>query len=296
MSFERQVEELVLLKCSLLHDEILEFVFSRREDVEMWTLAVGESGGNISPLSHVSCPACFSVKINGSPLWFEVEASENYPEQLSNFKISVRADDISRAEQQRWQGIVQSERNKLGDMELVHIYYILVPYFKRVCYRYPLYELLSLHLLPQLREEYLTQREESQTKNATDTKIHKEPYLHALFTSHHLKSPKKRRSLQQWASDLRLGGFAKVGHPGIIYCSGAQSSVEEFVAKVKDMQWLALRMRFLEPLIMSEQTMEDHDRPSWTEVEKIGEVVEEMRKLGRESYVLDLGIGSGGAK
>jgi len=119
-----------------------------------------------------------------------------------------------------------------------------------------------------------------------------EPIYHALFTSHHLKSTQKRRSMQQWSSELRLRGFAKVGHPGVMYCWGLKSNVEEFVSRVKDMQWLALRVRFV-------QELQDVDalpagRNSWTEVEKIGEVVEEMKKLGRESYVLDLGIGSGG--
>ena len=52
---------------------------------------------------------------------------------------------------------------------------------------------------------------------------------HALFTSHHLISPIKRRSLQQWSASLSLTGFAKVGHPGVIYCEGARAQVEEFV-------------------------------------------------------------------
>ncbi|KAF8509752.1 hypothetical protein BU17DRAFT_98631 [Hysterangium stoloniferum] len=275
MFFPRQVEELTLLQCSLLPDEILEFIFSRSEDFKTWTLAVGEPGGNTSPTSHVSCPAHFSIRIHGSPVWFEVEVSEDYPQEVSNFNVGVRGHNISRTEQQRWQDIVQDERSKIGDTA------------------YPLYELFSLHLLPQLREEYLTQREVPQTKNVTDLKICKQPFFHALFTSHHLKSPQKRRSLQQWASELRLTGLAKVGHPGLIYCSGSQSSVEEFVTRVKGMQWLALRMRFLEPLFVSGQEADGHE---WTEVEKIGGVVEEMKKLGRESYVLDLGIGSGGAK
>ncbi|KAG1738668.1 uncharacterized protein EDB91DRAFT_1054485, partial [Suillus paluster] len=43
---------------------------------------------------------------------------------------------------------------------------------------------------------------------------------------------------------LSISGFAKVGYPGIIYTEGAQENVEEFVANVKSMQWLALRVRF----------------------------------------------------
>ena len=34
----------------------------------------------------------------------------------------------------------------------------------------------------------------------------------------------------------------------------------------------------------------------WAELEKVGEVVEEMRSLGREKYVVEMGIGSAGTK
>lgn len=116
-------------------------------------------------------------------------------------------------------------------------------------------------------------------------------HYHALLTSHHLVSPQKRRSMQQWSSKLSISGFAKVGHPGIIYAEGAQDNVEEFVGNVKGMQWLALRVRFVEP-IESSQVNEGH----WAEFQKVGEVVEEMKRLGREDFILDMGIGSAGSK
>ncbi|KAG8219258.1 hypothetical protein J3R82DRAFT_97 [Butyriboletus roseoflavus] len=71
---------------------------------------------------------------------------------------------------------------------------------------------------------------------------------HALLTSHHLISPTKRRSMHQWSSQLAITGFAKVGYPGIIYAEGPRDAVQTFVQNVKGMQWLALRVRFLEPV------------------------------------------------
>jgi hypothetical protein len=114
--------------------------------------------------------------------------------------------------------------------------------------------------------------------------------FHALFTSHHLISPKKRRSLQAWSSSLAITGFAKVGYPGVIYAQGEQNNVEEFVANVKAMQWLALRLRFLEPIPAG--TVEEAPAQGWTEVEKVGEVVDAMRRLGREEWIVEMGIGS----
>jgi molybdenum cofactor biosynthesis enzyme MoaA len=114
--------------------------------------------------------------------------------------------------------------------------------------------------------------------------------FHALFTSHHLISPKKRRSLQQWSNSLAVAGFAKVGYPGVIYAQGEQSSVEEFVDNVRAMQWLALRLRFLELLPVGNGDEQQAD--GWTEFEKVGEAVEAMRRLGLENWIVEMGVGS----
>lgn len=151
-----------------------------------------------------------------------------------------------------------------------------------------------------------------------------EAVYHVLFTSHHLVSPTKRRNLQKWASELSLHGFAKVGHPGCIYAEGLQADVEEFVAYVKAMQWLALRMRFCEQLDTScyerlagvrlhhathggdgdctlplfnnnttnTTTNKNATAPRWVEFERVGDVVDEMRRAGREAFVIEMGFGS----
>lgn len=167
--------------------------------------------------------------------------------------------------------------------------------------RYPLYELMSTHLVPLLHEEAAaataaeTDRappedvETSRSGHASST-----PY-HSLLTSHHLISPTKRRNLQQWSNQLNISGFAKVGYPGVIYCEGLQDAVEQFVANIKAMQWLALRVRFVEPAPQDAVTSTKPKR-RWVELEKVGEVVEEMRRLGREKYVVEMGIGSVGQK
>ena len=181
-------------------------------------------------------------------------------------------------------------------------------------YRYPLYDLISTFLLPELHRCLETEPAGNTSTMHADgapsmdggdaastTTAHTKPQperqrpppstrYHALFVSHHLKSPQKRRSLDQWAHELSLSGFAKVGYPGVIYCDGAQEDVEDFVGRVKSMQWLALRLRFIEPAPSSN----DVPPRRWTEFEKVGEVVEEMRRLGRESYVVEMGIGSAG--
>ena len=121
----------------------------------------------------------------------------------------------------------------------------------------------------------------------SDGAIRPENY-HALLTSHHLVSPIKRRMMQKWSSELNISGFAKVGHPGLIYAEGDKENVDEFVRKVRVMQWLALRVRFIEPIEPS-QCDPGH---RWIEVEKVGEVLGLMRKRGREKHVTSFGIGT----
>jgi len=160
-----------------------------------------------------------------------------------------------------------------------------------------LYDLISSHLLPFLHEEVALAAQAVPMEPQTQpTRITGERY-HALLTSHHLISPTKRRNMQHWSAQLNISGFAKVGYPGVIYCEGLQDQVEKFVANIKAMQWLALRVRFVEPAPKDAALVaEDDGKRWWVELEKVGEVVEEMRRLEREKYVVEMGIGSAGTK
>jgi len=164
---------------------------------------------------------------------------------------------------------------------------------------YPVYELIT-NLVPKLHEAHRASTATSQDDTTPFTvpsqaqDASPERMYHALLSSHHLISPTKRRNMQSWSSQLSVTGFAKVGYPGVIYCEGLQTNVEEFVANVKAMQWLALRLRFLEPLPVVEAETGWKDSRRWMEFEKVGEVVQEMKRLGRDSYVVEMGIGSAG--
>jgi hypothetical protein len=137
-----------------------------------------------------------------------------------------------------------------------------------------------------------------ETRGPLTTKAESSTRYHALLTSHHLISPTKRRNLQQWSSQLSISGFAKIGYPGVIYCEGLEDQVEQFVANIKAMQWLALRVRFMEPVPTQAASKQESSgqKRTWAEFEKVGEVVEEMRRLGREKYVVEMGIGSAGTR
>lgn len=179
--------------------------------------------------------------------------------------------------------------------------------------RFIAHSLLCLNLLPLLHEKSMEMLAANNTHASADTietlnnkhSSQSESVYHALLTSHHLISPTKRRNLQKWSAELSLHGFAKVGYPGCIYAEGPQTAVEEFVTRVKAMQWLALRLRFSELLDTDRfgklaDLRQEHEGggtriPRWVELEKVGDVVQEMRRAGREEFVTEMGLGSSAA-
>ncbi|KAF9237076.1 hypothetical protein BU15DRAFT_49279 [Melanogaster broomeanus] len=282
---DQQLQELQFIQCSLLPSEHFTFLLPP-EDVAIWaSLLEDRSSKRTSDSDSIvnndppflPSQARFQVRLSGARIWFEAElpslkSTPSTPPSPRSpraaVRISVKGENISRDVQERWQALVRAGMQEVETSE------------------YPVYELLSLHLLPKLHEELSSCSDPQNAEpEATDTPRH----YHALLTSHHLVSPTKRRSMQQWSSELGITGFAKVGYPGIIYAEGPQHGVEEFVANVKAMQWLALRVRFLEPVERLRSPGNPGDR--WIELQKIGEMLEEMRKQGREALITDLGIG-----
>ncbi|KAG1854561.1 hypothetical protein F4604DRAFT_1591137 [Suillus subluteus] len=275
---ESQLQELHLIQHSLLPGESFSFVLPA-EDSRIWTSLL-HSFNTPTALPSLPSPVPqvkFQVKAVDARISFEVQFPERYPEDsdVNVPFISVNGDDMSGDEHRRWRAFVQEKLVEVQGND------------------YPIYQLLCMHLLPKLHEDehsINTGLSESMVvlEQQSTNRLPKTADYHALLTSHHLVSPTKRRSLQRWSSDLSISGFAKVGYPGIIYAQGSQENVEEFVANIKSMQWLALRVRFVEPIDLTN----DENHQGWSEFQKVGEVVEEMRRRGSDKYITEMGIGS----
>ncbi|RDB24428.1 RWD domain-containing protein 2B [Hypsizygus marmoreus] len=273
-TLKKQLEEFQLIRCSLLPGEIFTFL----EDTDLWNelLEIYETNAILG--STPTSPAQIQVTLEAAKISFRVEVPTRYTGNLSEWppSFSLKGENMTRIEQAQWHRIIEEKLQELSDTE------------------YPIFQLLSVHLLPLLHEEI-----ESHTQPPAVEQNHQDhgatsPPYHALLTSHHLISSNKRRSLQNWSASLSITGFAKVGYPGVIYAQGHKENVEEFVANIKAMQWLALRVRFVEPLEVEMQR--DGCQRTWSEFQKVGEVVEEMRRLGREQFIVEMGIGSAGTK
>ncbi len=75
----------------------------------------------------------------------------------------------------------------------------------------------------------------------------------------------KRKDIVQWSTELRLWGLSKPGYPGVIVVEGAEDQVDEFVHRIKQLQWKALQVRSetLGPELMPPPGLDDKARTEW---------------------------------
>merc|ERR1719491_2092130 len=85
------------------------------------------------------------------------------------------------------------------------------------------------------------------------------------FFSHHIIADSKRRAISKWALQLKLGGLAKIGWPGIIIVEGDERNIRAYVEALSRLRWKHFVVR-------AEQTVECLP----------GQSVDELRILPRQ--------------
>ncbi|KAL3666611.1 hypothetical protein V7S43_008234 [Phytophthora oleae] len=60
---------------------------------------------------------------------------------------------------------------------------------------------------------------------------------------HHIIASNKRRVVKEWARELQLGGFSKIGWPGVVIVEGAESNVQEYVRRLQHLRWKQITVR-----------------------------------------------------
>mmetsp|Transcript_700 Transcript_700/g.1228 ORF Transcript_700/g.1228 Transcript_700/m.1228 type:complete len:512 (-) Transcript_700:865-2400(-) len=64
-----------------------------------------------------------------------------------------------------------------------------------------------------------------------------------LIYSHHIIAKSKRKAIADLSRDYELGGYAKIGWPGIIIVEGEESNCNQFIEEIKGMRWQYLVVR-----------------------------------------------------
>jgi hypothetical protein len=49
--------------------------------------------------------------------------------------------------------------------------------------------------------------------------------------------------MAEWSHNLAVGGFAKIGYPGVLLLEGSADNVNEFVVLLKSLHWKAIAIR-----------------------------------------------------
>ncbi|KAG6609807.1 Major Facilitator Superfamily (MFS) [Phytophthora cinnamomi] len=60
---------------------------------------------------------------------------------------------------------------------------------------------------------------------------------------HHIIASNKRRVVKEWALELQLGGFSKIGWPGVVIVEGAEANVQEYVRRLQHLRWKQITVR-----------------------------------------------------
>lgn len=119
MDLVKQVEELFLIKSSLLPTEFIEFL----DNTISWQSTLDRlSSGGLYDTSEPTptAPADFLIKIEGSSLAFRISLAPEYPSKSHMFDMNIHG-NIHKMEQERWMNIVREKRFEINDAEYVHL-------------------------------------------------------------------------------------------------------------------------------------------------------------------------------
>jgi hypothetical protein len=132
-----------------------------------------------------------------------------------------------------------------------------------------------------------------------DTNASVAPHSRIIFWSHHLLSTAKRRSIQEWCTELQLWGISRPGYPGVIVIEGPFHEAAEFTRRIKALRWQALSVRYEETMELDEgsdlpnglarvlKETRGLEKPSGVEVEEISQVHALMERARLGDIFLD---------
>ncbi|CAA9988985.1 conserved protein, unknown function [Plasmodium knowlesi strain H] len=81
---------------------------------------------------------------------------------------------------------------------------------------------------------------------------HRRVLARRLCYSHHILSLVKRTYIIKWAKDLKIGGYSKIGYPGIIICEGPKEEVDFYINSLNKLRWKHFDCRGMEDIILKE--------------------------------------------
>ncbi len=104
-----------------------------------------------------------------------------------------------------------------------------------------------------------------------------------LIYSHHIIAKSKRKAIGDLAKDYKLGGYFKIGWPGIIIIEGREEDCQSFYDQIRTMRWQYLVMRGEE-----REEISPHDEA--TDLDDVRRFPIAMKELGEDkmSYLSEV--------
>ncbi|GAW81697.1 hypothetical protein, conserved [Plasmodium gonderi] len=81
---------------------------------------------------------------------------------------------------------------------------------------------------------------------------HRKVLARRLCYSHHILSLVKRTYIIKWAKELKIGGYSKIGYPGIIICEGSKDEVDFYINSLNKLRWKHFDCRGMEDIVLNE--------------------------------------------
>lgn len=141
MALLERLEEIYLIRCSLLPDEIFSFLLDEQATREWVDILEKKEYLDLDEeyLSTKDLSRCqFEVNVISAQISFLVSFPSSYPGE-SLPEISVKGDYLSRSDQQRWQSLIEENLDEFLGTEYVHVSVILlyIVLIKAAIYKIP---------------------------------------------------------------------------------------------------------------------------------------------------------------
>jgi len=110
-----------------------------------------------------------------------------------------------------------------------------------------------------------------------------------LMLSHHIIAKRKREVIREWALELGLASFCKIGWPGVIVCEGPEDSCQEYASRLQSLRWQHFTIRGEEVVPVGPGQAVDDLRVLPRGVQELGENdMSRLAEICREAGLEDL--------
>lgn len=242
----QQLEEVECMLSMFPSAEELEESDALRNELEV-SSAISFGGAGDAPPSSPPPPVRYSLHfkdqrvIDDEVPSLELAYPPAYP--LSAVTFSVHCSALTRAEKEAINdelSALATSAASTGDVVVLEMYQHMSAFLSAARDRH-LQDATSCGLSDDLQRQ-LDLAEKPQPRDPTASGAEQVLGRRAIYF-HHIIAPTKRRVVVEWALELQLSGFSKIGWPGVVIVEGEEADVQEYVRRLQHLRWKQMVVR-----------------------------------------------------